>query len=690
MNTLTNRSCRAFLLACLISLSLVSTVEVSKAGWNPLKDIGNAVGSVARGIGGIFGQGLAGFAGPTVTETANTFQRVANETLLRVEGTGGRLIDKLVKDANVAAEARIVQVSAVLTAQIEDVDVRIREHIAKVDEVITTKLGSADIIATRQINNFEIAAMNVVRYASLVMLISVALAILFYVAASRWRPDMNVAKLGPGLVYGVALLGLFSGIAALSTSILRPPSDEKLNLIGSQLVKSYGDSVHSGDLDSAVYFASQYSSLDATALAPRFLVQFADLQRDLLRRSALFTSESGTRELVARVSQIARTWETVSSEGNLPEAIAFLKYEVPATASMIAWQNASTVDAQQKAGCMAAGALAEYKLQVTDQQRQIEQASGYVWLAASYVNWLTKTDPSWNINRIATACSRSVEQEIGPDGWIQTASEVAKNFIGRPSDAPPSIAPVFMYNVESAAFYRDVVVQYSNAAVGDTQYRAYETVEQIQASKAIRDSAAEAIVATWRKYAEKISKIPDLAGRDILLSSSGLPLGMVARAALIKTTERPAVDPANPTVVPPAPDRVALLDLAACTSLYADIKVLFAETVFETLCVNQQAVDEKMRAFEADLQTAFASKTQIRQQLLVLRDKYISEGTDLLSLTTNLSSCIVGDNTLSVWKPCTEQSNQIPVRLLDWLAHPDSVGDEVALPMAATRVAMVR
>lgn len=665
------------------SLFFVSTTQA----WNPIKDIGNAVGSVFRGVGSVFGQGLAGFAQPTITEAANSFQRIADTTLAKAEASGERLIDKLVKDADAAATQRITQVSAAMTTHIDDVDKRVRENIAEVDEMLSLKLGSADIIATRQINSVEIALTSVVRYASSIVLITAILAVLFYIVASRWKPNASIHTLGPGVVYGLGLLAVFSAIAAGASWVLQPSSADRMDEIEKQLIAAYSDSIQTEDFDSAVFFASQYRSLEAAKLAPRFLVQFADLQRDIRKRSALFTSESGSRELFARVAQIGKTWDAVS--GDLDHNLSFLKYEVPATSAMIAWQNSLTISEQMKAGCIAAAALSEFDAQTKGVDNRLNLASGYIWLSASYLNWLVQTDPSWKGGGLAAICSNEIPAGTLPEDWMTAAIGLGDELVKNPALAPPGIEAVFQYNVLSAEFYRDVLPRYADAVIGDTQYRAYADQAQVDVAKVSRDAALLLISERWAEYTQKIKAIPGLTKKDIVLSMSGLPLGIVARAKLMTGNDRPAPTPEIP--LPGAPERIALTDLAVCKASFADVEGLFEPTVFETLCLNQQTVDTSLRNFEQRLQVAFQPDNNIEVRLKGMADDFRKDGGDMLALTTNLLACISYIDTGSKrWEPCSKEQPRNPVRFVDWLAQNTSKDVASSQPEGATRIAMAR
>ncbi len=678
-------SWRVSLAILIFTITVFASISSVQAGWNPVKDIGKAVGSVFRGVGGVFGQGLAGFAQPTITETANAIQRVADDTLAKAEATGGRLIDKIVNDTNLAAEARIKQVSAVVTTQIEDVDKRVREHLAKVDEILALKLGSADIIATRQINNVELALTAVIRYASVIALITAALAILFYFAASRWRPNVNIETLGPGLAYGVVLAGVFSAIAFGASWFLRPPSENRMDLIAEQLVASFKDSIQTDDFDSAVFFASQYSSLDAAKLAPRFLVQFADLQRDLRKRSALFTSESGSRELFARVAQISKTWEVVSND--LDPKLTFLRYEVPATAAMIAWQNSLTVSEQLRAGCAAAGALYEFGRLVPEPANRLAQASGYVWLSASYLHWLLETDPAWVAENRGQLCNATVPAATFPNDWMAQSIAVAQGFTANEGGAPPAIEAIFKYNILSAGFYKDVVRLYGNAVISDNQYRAYSKKEQIDAAKLLRNEALAAIGTRWVEYSQQLNAMPGLDKKDIVLSMAGLPLGIIARQQLMPGSDRPEPTADAPSIVPPAPDRLGVGDLAGCRQLFDAVATLYEPVTFEALCINQQVVDAQLRTFEKDLQVAFAPDNEIELRLRELAKTYKTNASDMLSLTTNMVGCI--EYVDSMWVPCTTPGAKTS-RFIDWLATPKNAAVPAGVSDGALRVAMAR
>ncbi|MDO6963028.1 hypothetical protein [Rhizobium alvei] len=669
-------SMRVFLVFAVLAATLANPSSVD-AGWNPLKDIKRAASSVFRGVGSVLGEGLSAFAGPTINDTANAFQRVADATIKNAEIAGNNLLTR----ADMLAQERIKQVSAELSVKVAEVDKVVQERIAQIDEVLSTKLGSADIIATRQINNAEVALKSVIQYASIVILLTAALVIVFFFVMKTWRPETPWARVGPNLIAGVSLATVFSTIVFAGSTFLAPPSEDKIEQIRTQLVKSYSDSIQSGDLDSAVFFASQYSSLDATNLAPRFLVQFADLQRDLLKRNALFVADDAGRELFARVSQLARTWDSVSDE-SLPERLSFLRYEVPATAAMIAWQNARTVNEQQAAACMASAALYEMTSQHKDIGSAVTLASSFVWLSANYVDWMSKSDPTWSGEAPAAACANFQTQAEYANDWLSVSLKSASIFMSKIEDAPPAIYQVVRYNSASTEFYASVSASYSLAAVADAQYRAYADVAQRDAALLVRNEAISKIKEAWGAYTEALQRIPDLSQRDILMSTTGLPLGMVIRAKNMEGVEW--------AVGQPAVDRRAFgwSDMNACIAQIGEIRPLFIERAFIAVCVNQEATDGSLRQFEQNLQDAFAAGSSIRPKLKDLVASY-QTNPEMLSLAGNLPACIINDTTRSgIYSACSSAAKK--TRFIDWLVSPDVGGITAPVDADIYRIAMVR
>ena len=98
--------------------SFAAPTSVDAFSFNPLKAVGNVVGGVLHGIGGVLGQGLSGLAGPTIEDAGNKMQQVANGAISAADAAAGRRIDQLSEKLTNA----ITQADEVVTKHIQEID----------------------------------------------------------------------------------------------------------------------------------------------------------------------------------------------------------------------------------------------------------------------------------------------------------------------------------------------------------------------------------------------------------------------------------------------------------------------------------------------------------------------------------------------------------------------------------------
>ena len=356
---------------------------------------------------------------------------------------------------------------------------------------------------------------------------------------------------------------------------------------------------------------------------------------------------------------------------------------------MIAWQTANTFQEQRDAACTAAAALWQYQSnggigQPADKPQgttsSFKFASPYVWLSASYINWMKQTAPDW-AEPVAALCSK-IEIGIKEENWLRKAQDVALLLTSHEAEAPASIRAVFRYNVASSTFYKSLSTAYTDAVISDVQYRTLsEQGSQERASKE-RKEAIDRLRSAWTDFTTVLNSAGDLGQRDILMSMAGLPLGIVVRADALLAADRPAAGQ-------PAAARVGYKADQICGKLGA-IKDLFAPGAATALCVNQEAVDTKLLAFETLLETAFAASRTPEPKLVQFAREFATkpENVDMLSLVNNLNACIYFDSTQTgMYLPCGKDSKSRPVRLIGWMEQ--SAEKQNPKP-DAVRVSMVR
>lgn len=488
------------------------------AGFNPIKIIGDAAGGVFRGVGSILGQGIAGLAGPTIDDAANQMQRVAGGAIDAADRAAGRRIDQL--------NDKIVKA-------IEETDAIVTKHLAELDEILTKKLGAIDIIGTKQINNFEQSISEIVRYASLLFLITAGIFVVFTIIVKRYSTG-SLSKFGFDQIAAVCCLLFVCSLLAFGASfIITPPSQAKLVALKNDLLKSYKYAMRLGDLNGATFYASQLNSLDSANFASRLLVETADIQRDLLMRPALIKTPKGALELNSRISRLERTWDLVQETKADSSSVAFLEYELNATAAMILWQSARTEQDEVVAACAAHRALLLYsQRREIEKSPDLEDASPYIWLAYAYANWASVRDlqGNWKCNDGSTLSSS--RETLKP---LLTKFDTST----RPN---PLVDQVIRYDRAATNYYVKASRLYSTILVTDTQFR-YKAPPEKPPHRLERDAAAADLLAAWDEFVKVIKTIPGLQGSNLVLATNGLPFAIMQRALLLKGADnRPAFD----------------------------------------------------------------------------------------------------------------------------------------------------
>lgn len=640
-----------------ISIGLSLWPSTLNAGF--LGDLGKAVGGFFRGVGNILGQGLAGLAQPTVEDTANQMQRV-----------GMSLIDQ----ADKAAGRRIDQLSEKIAAAIEQTDQIIQRQLQVLDELLSKKLGAVDIIGTKQIFTFEQSVIGIIKYASLMALATAIIVIagsyIFRRLSSQKYDELGVR---PWATAAVVVL-ILSGLGAVATALIKPPSQGKLLALRTDLITSYKYAMQLGDLSGATYYASQINVLDSSNLSSRLLVEISDLQRDLLSRPALLKTSRGSLELNARAARLDRTWDLLTEQNFTLGDLDFLPRELSATAAMIVWQTARLERDEFAAACAAANALADY---VNAPNKKPEDASPFVWTAYSYADWA-----SIRVSNYDYQCDDGKKLTLKLDSIKDV---VAKFATATPN---PIVQHVVGYNRAASDYYKSAARSYSKMIVADTQFRSKTNKAPYQAE---RDKAADEISAAWGRFLDAVQQIPGAKGSNMVLALNGLPLALAQRAAVLRGSDanpasRPAFDVAACNA---AANQMAGPDPAARVageqSRYGQFLTLFDPGIRQFVCTEQAAEDAKIVAFETAI-VVTANKTGVDT---TLERATLLAKPEFASFSASLAACIVlSDSTIGGDRGCKPGETSSVNTLAAWLGV--APGTPPVLPNAIRRVAFVR
>ena len=632
----------SLVLALGMTLAAPTPLEAFHIG-NPLKAVGNAVGGVLRGIGGVFGQGLAGFAGPTIDEAGNKFQSVANDAIGAADAAAGR---------------RIEQFADRLTTLINQQDEILTKHIAEIDDILTRKLGAADIIGTKQINNFEQSIIEVVKYTSVLFLVSACLFTLFSILI-RLRAADRYEKLAiPQLLGACSLLATVSLISLGASVLLNPPSAGRMVALSKNLYQSYQYSMQLGDLSGARFYASQLNALDLSNFATRLLVDVADLQRDLLLRPALFKTPKGALELSTRLGRIDRTWDLAQESKVDTTPVDFLEYELPAVTSLVIWQTAASEGDEITAACSALAAMDAFSKHRTAKGTAgllPESASPYVWMAYAYSKWEQVRLPAGG------RCPNSVPlSEL-----VAQVSPVIKAFDGaRPN---PIVEHVMKYDQAAIEYYYSASRAYSTMLVNDAQFHFKTTPGDKGPFKAERDRAADVILNAWKAFTGTAKGDLALHGNNIVLAATGMPAALALRAAALKGQDgRPGFDVNNCNNVVSqlsAPD--PNVRTAAANTAIGSLLVILDQGVRYAACADQSAWDLKLVQFESALSDTYG----LGKTTPIEKKKMLDSKQEFKSIATSLLACIVVDDaSMGGDRECRadEQSTNLET-LADWM-----------------------
>lgn len=617
--------------------------------------IGKTVGGFFRSVGNVFGQGLAGLAQPTIDDTANQMQRVGMS---------------LVEQADRVAGKRIEQISEKISQAIEKTDEILQRQLAALDELLSKKLGAVDIIGAKQIFNFEQSAISVVRYASLMAVVAALFIIVGVYLFKRLSAD-NYEKMGvrPWAV-AATIVFVLSGMSFVTTTIIRPPSQGRLNVLRSDLLKSYRYASQLGDLSGATYYASQLNVLDSSQLGTRLLVELTDLQRDLLSRPALLKTVRGSLELNSRAARLDRTWDLISEQKLGFNDLEFLPNELSATAAMIVWQTARVERDELAAACAAATALRDFN--AASGSSAAENGSPFVWLAYSYARWAA-------VRTAGSSYECDDKQKLSAK--LQLIQPALANFDkSRPN---PVVEQAVLYNRLAIRYYAAVSRSYSRMIVADTQYRwkANKAPYQIE-----RDLAADEISAAWAEFLTAVQQIPGAKGSNMVLAINGLPLGLAQRAASLKGSDpaaRPAFDAGacSATIGQMAnPDPAARL--AAEKTRFGQFLALFDPGIQQFVCNEQAATDARIVLFE---NTIVSSVTKAGVDPILERGKML-ENPEFASFARSLMACTIFAPDISGDRGCKPGEVGTEGTLAEWLdpKAPKIADDKVQ------RVAFVR
>jgi hypothetical protein len=272
-----------------------------------------------RIVGNLIGQGIASLAGPTINRAADSFGGAATNAGITVEA-----------QLNADLTQRIKQVDDIIGKQFDQTDEVLTNQLPQLDKVLSEKLGQFDVIGVKQVSNLGGTITNIVRYGFILLAISgIVIALTLFISNLVKNKKLSYIDTIP--VGGAAVLTL-AVVLVSNWREIRPDSFAPRDETPAKLSQSYRDAVKLGDLNRARYYAVQLSTLQIDE-SYAFMADFADLQRDLIARPALFKTVKGSLELITRMNRLEASWALYKDK--LDKNFASLDYEVPAARAVV-------------------------------------------------------------------------------------------------------------------------------------------------------------------------------------------------------------------------------------------------------------------------------------------------------------------------------------------------------------------
>jgi hypothetical protein len=665
---------RRFAGACVaIALLLVVPPAQAFSIGNPFKAVGNALGSVARGVGNIFGQGLAGLAGPTISTFTDEANKLSAEIIAKVDA----MAEKRINQVDAVLGNRINQIDGVMAKNIDVVDKIMGTRIADFDKLLDEKIGAVDIVATKAIQNAEDSFIRVIRYAAVLLLIAALVGLLAYLVITRFRtlpPDSIQIGAATTVVAALVVFG--------ASFFLTPPAGEKIQLLAADFSKAARASYRSGELNDAVTYTKQLTVVYPTNPTYQIFHKITEVQRDLFYRPTMIKSVQGANALLPRVRRIGELVDDIGLEKQTDEFSGFLRHEASATAAIVLWQLANTREEERLALCAAADALGDLTPSPTATS---DKATPATWLAYSYLRW---SDATYLGNAAEFNCRKGKETtqfkalRAKAEGSLQAFDAAFDN-------RPDSIRSILFFNRESTNYFREASRLYTGLIVHDAQSMLPTTGTRTDAIKKNhrdeRDKLASLLVANWINFTEKMVNDGAVKSSDIILAATGLPAAMAIRAQRIRDL---ADGPPRALTQAGCADTINKLKTTAFDGKdpLAALGRLYSEKVRNLLCVEQVYFDGALTAAETDLKSSSsrdeAQEKSDQSKMAIARAEVL----------TSLVTCIKENATnLLGHASCTtdELKTEPLVPFVQWLTRGPQPAPAPA-PPPEPRYAMVR
>lgn len=509
------RNTRLCATLCLsLMMVIVAPIEKSEAFsiGNPFAAVGRALGDVARGVGNIFGQGIAGLASPTINAFSDDVNKVLAERLVQA--------DKML-------QARVAQVDEVMQKNINNLDGIIQDKIQKFDALLDQKIGAVDIVATKAVQSAEDSLVAVLRFGTALVLVACIIFVLSKIIINRSARQVLSSQT---VVAGMATIVIACAGALGASYLIQPPAGARVERLSQDFQKAAITAYRLGELNDAAVYAKQLTVIDPTNVAYAAFQKVAEIQRDILYRPTSLKSVPGANELLPKVRRLSQfALDPSVRSGNDPLS-RFVAEQTSATSAVVLWQLSQTKGTDREALCNAADAIGEFRKDIPTKDPKVvsDRATPFTWLAYSYLRW---GEISYRNASTLFKC---------PDGADFAATAKALDPILEAFDGavpPDTIAHVVIFNRAATRYFSQAAPLYTTLVVRDAAWQVTSDPATKAAHKSERDKIAERLIGLWSQFSIEIRNNTAVATNDIALASIGLPAALALRAQYIRDAD---------------------------------------------------------------------------------------------------------------------------------------------------------
>jgi hypothetical protein len=667
------------LLICVVFLTAIpSNKSTAFHIGNPFKGVERALGSVARGVGNILGQGLDGLCAPTINTFADDVNKVLAERIIQADAMIG---------------ARITQIDGLMTNKLNQFDHLLQGTIQQFDALLDQKIGAVDIVATKAVQNAEDSLIAVLRYGAALFLI---FALIFVVTKLVITRSPKEALSEPFLTSGFAAIAIAAAVAVGGSYVISPPAGAQIAKLTTNFQNAATTAYRHGEMNDASIYAKQLTVIDPTSIHFAAFQKVAEIQRDILYRPTTLKSVPGANEILPQISRLQQYTNDPLIKSSNDEFSKFIVEQASATSAVVLWQLAQDKELENEALCSAADAISMFEGSLTSKDVASVQttATPFIWLSYSYLRWGAM------VSRGSTSTA-SCEDKVA---LAKITADLEPTLaIFDQAEPPDSIKHVVTFNRAAVTYFAQASPMYTAIVIHDTAMQVLPGAADIAAHKAERDKLAERLMSLWSNFLSSTMSDPSISFSDIGIGAIGLPAALAYRAQLVRDVPgagaRHLTQPVCAAVIndvntltpdqlkakyeaihpPGEPAAAAQID-----AIYHLALVYQSKQIRNLICSEQVAIDNSLSTTEASL-TAAAKKPlaqELSDRQLIAKD----------GVLTSLAACKAVGTEPSPWTghPVCSDSDfgaATPIQTqpyTEWLA---SIGP---LPTNNVRYAMVR